>query len=721
MRPDTQLPDIHEPLTAAPRLRPDLVMQPQEFAGQACYVIEDPLRGRFFRVGIPEYEVLRRLDGRTSLAAAIGQAATTMGAQALGPQEGLAVCRWLAENQLLCGPGAGERPPRRRTLWQRFNPLVIKLPLVNPDRALAAALPWFGWLFSPGFLLLWACVLLYGGWLAVLHAGELRSEAAAVLDPGNWWRMLGVWLALKLVHESAHGLACKRYGGEVTRAGAMLILLAPVAYVDVTTSWRFRSKWQRIVTAAAGMYVELFVAAAAMIVWRQLDEGLARRLMFDLALMASAGTLLVNANPLMRFDGYFILSDLAGIPNLASCGQQWLMDRLQRLLGLQPPLPNWRPASRRIIAVYALASLAWRVFVYVAITLALIAWLSYAGGLLAAALLLWRGAPAAWQASRRLLQAAAGRRGVGCRLMALGASACAVMAMLTVTLLRPAWISAPAVAEYAPLTVLRAASPGFVEQVHVASGAEVAAGQPIVTLRNDELAIELAELNLAIEQSVLRARMHQQAGEQARYQAELAQRESLVEKRNEVRRRCGSLTVRATTAGRLASRSLEQLVGQHFEAGDEIAVLGDEAAKELLVAVAQDDLALFRSQLGRSVRITTADSRRHRFAALLATLEPRATQEPPHAALLAISGGPLPAMPRPAEQGSGDPQAGQLLSPHFTGRIALSPAESLPLRCGQLCRIGFRSPQETIAAHWLRWLQSWLREQLKRDTGHHHR
>jgi putative peptide zinc metalloprotease protein len=494
----------------------------------------------------------------------------------------------------------------------------------------------------------------------------------------------------------------------------MFLLLAPVAYVDVTSSWRFRSKWQRIVTAAAGMYVELFAAAVAMIAWRQLDDGLSRRLLFDLALMASAGTLLVNANPLMRFDGYFILSDLAGIPNLNSCGQQWLFHQFQQLLGLSPALPDWPRRSRRIIACYALASLTWRTFVYVAIALALVGWLSYAGGLLAAALVFWRAGPALWQAGKRLRQSSAGQRHVARRAALLSTAACVLAVAAGLFLTRPAWISAPAVAEYAPLTVIRAVSPGFVEQVHVDSGEQVVAGQTILTLRNEELSIELNDLTLAIEQSRLRARMHQQADEQAKCQAERANRDSLVQKRAEIQRRVESLTVRAPAAGHLTGRALDTLTGQYLQPGDEIAVLGDEAAKELLVAVSQADLELFRSQLGQSVQVAVADSLNRRFLISLTGLEPRATQEPPHAALLATAGGPLPAVPRPIEKSSEHDRQGdsQLLSPCFTGRIALAPRESQSLRCGQLTTIGFRSPRESIAAHFLRTADRWLHDQL---------
>lgn len=279
--------------------------------------------------------------------------------------------------------------------------------------------------------------------------------------------------------------------------------------------------------------------------------------------------------------------------------------------------------------------------------------------------------------------------------------------------LSPAWISAPAIVEYAPPTVIRATTPGFVERVLVTSGQWVSEGQPLVVLRNDELRIELTELRLAIEQSRLRAQMHQQAEELAKYQAELANGEGLQKKHAEILRRVDTLTIAAPTAGRLAGRSLDWLPGQYLEAGAEVAVLGDDASKELLVAVGQDDFELFHRQLDQTVRITANDSRRLRFDASLTRLEPRATQEPPHAALLATAGGPLPATPRTKEPSEADERpAYQLLTPCFTGRIALAESESQRLRCGQLLTIGFRSESETLAAHWLRTLEDWLRRKV---------
>jgi putative peptide zinc metalloprotease protein len=287
-------------------------------------------------------------------------------------------------------------------------------------------------------------------------------------------------------------------------------------------------------------------------------------------------------------------------------------------------------------------------------------------------------------------------------------------------LLRPAWISAPAVVEYAPLTVIRCASPGFVEQVHVRSGQQVSEGQPILTLRNDELRIELNDLMVAIEQSHARARTHQQADELPKYQAELANREALERKRAEAQRRVEELTIRAPAAGRLLSRSLDWLLGQYLKSGDEVAVLGEESSKELLIAVAQGDLELFRGQIGEGRSVRVSNYRRGAFNASLARLEPRASQEPPHPALLATAGGPLAATPRREEQSSGDnlPEY-QLLLPCFVGRVTLSSAESSALLCGQLLEVGFRSPQQNVAHRAWQTLRRWLDDQIaaQRDAG----
>ena len=117
---------------------------------------------------------------------------------------------------------------------------------------------------------------------------------------------------MKAIHEFYHGLICKRHGGQVPVCGIALILFSPVAFVDVTSSWKFRSKWQRIYTAAGGMYAELFVASLTALLWANSDDGLLSQICHNVIVMASVSTLLFNGNFLMRFDGYYICLGLAG-------------------------------------------------------------------------------------------------------------------------------------------------------------------------------------------------------------------------------------------------------------------------------------------------------------------------------------------------------------------------------------------------------------------------
>ena len=313
-------------LTCRLRLSDELVFAPQEHAGATCYHIEVPSQGQFFRVGYPEYVLLSLLDGRTTLAQALTLSVRALGAKALSQTQALEVAVWLMENGLArlahdtqAGQRSSEPSPRGAAgVLRHLNPFWLRLPVLHPDRLLTWLVPLVGWLFSP--LLTVVGVLLIGAGVVVAATDWERFIASShlIFSPGNWLSMGLAWMGLKAVHELAHALACKRYGGHVREAGLVLILFAPAAFVDVTTSWRFPSKWQRIHVAAAGMYVELVLAALAVMAWSRVDSVLLRHLLFNVILMASFSTLVFNANPLMRFDGYYILADLLEIPNLAS-------------------------------------------------------------------------------------------------------------------------------------------------------------------------------------------------------------------------------------------------------------------------------------------------------------------------------------------------------------------------------------------------------------------
>lgn len=160
-------------------------------------------------------------------------------------------------------------------------------------------------------------------WQLISSWSSFTKELQTVVAPHNWPSLMIAWILLKVLHESAHGLVCKKYGGVVSETGIMFLWGMPVPYVDVTSSWAFRSKRQRIYTALAGMYVELFVAALAALFWSHTGPGWIHYWCVHLVVIAGISSLLFNGNPLMRFDGYYVLMDLLEIPNLYGFGQQF--------------------------------------------------------------------------------------------------------------------------------------------------------------------------------------------------------------------------------------------------------------------------------------------------------------------------------------------------------------------------------------------------------------
>lgn len=314
------------------KLREDLAISQQAYRGETCYVIEDPLSSRFYRVGLAEYTLLSLLDGQTTIAEALGKTAAVMGPLALTEQDTAALCKWLIDSEL-ASTQQSSRAGRLlevadRSSWQktaaRLNPIFQRFPLFNPDPWTARLIPFTSWMFSGPAVAVWFLTVTYGVNCFWSRWDSFNAQSSTIFARGNWIWLLVSWLLLKLIHESAHALACKRYGGTVGEAGILFILLAPLPYVDVTSAWRFDSKWKRIITSAAGMYAELFIAGCAAIVWSRTDAGLLHQHAQNVMITASAMTVLFNANPLMRFDGYYMLADWLELPNLATHGTSTL-------------------------------------------------------------------------------------------------------------------------------------------------------------------------------------------------------------------------------------------------------------------------------------------------------------------------------------------------------------------------------------------------------------
>jgi putative peptide zinc metalloprotease protein len=710
---------IEEPLNAILRLRTDLRVERRDFSNQPCYVIEDPLRAKFYRLGVPEYTFVELLDGSRTVRAAVRDSAGPLRELAFNECQALGICRWLLEAQLVETPQATEQQRLStkaenrgaRWAWLR-NPLCIRVPLFNPGALLGLVEPWLAWTLRKPFFCAWLVVCLVALGVAAANWSDLASSTVVLLDRRHWWLLVVSWLILKLLHETYHALVCRKYGGTATEAGLFVMFFAPLPYVDVTSSWRFASKWPRIAVAAAGIYVELFLAALALIVWANTGSAATRHVAASVAFMASLGTLLVNANPLMRFDGYFVLADWLEIPNLNAHARRWFGSLGARLLGCPVAALGLPPRTARIVKAYAIAAFLWRLVVWLTLMTALVGllarihWIAAAAGALVIVLLMGHGAMVRCRRWTRQLSACSPSRLYA--VATVGAIAIIVTVMM---LLRPATISAPGIVEYSPLVIVRAASPGFVREMQVHDGDQVAAGDRLVVLENRELLAQLRLAEIDVEESIARCRSLLQAGDTAKEQAERSQQAAACKKRDELARQVRDLVIVAPSGGRVIGRNLDGWLGRYVETGTELFRIGDESTKEVIVAIAQDDVELFQSLEGGSVCIRFSAAGIGSLVASGLSIEPRATTSAPHEALSSRLDGPLVVLV-PDDSVNDLAAADELLEPCFKGSAVLTAEQSRRLRAGQRAIVEFQSSQRNWGRRALAQVENWFDQQL---------
>ncbi len=682
-------------------------------------MVEDPLNSRFFRLGLAEYTFVSLLDGDTTIHGALSHLSTVMPNHRLTETDVAGLCRWLAEMDLAHTPesahasrlaGTVETAEQKKAL-ARWNPLMMRLPICRPDRAFAVLNEWIGWMFSPAAAVCWLVLIVIGGYRIGSQWDHFTASSQSIFAPHNWLWLAACWVILKIVHETSHGIVCKRYGGHVRETGVLFILFAPMAYVDVTSSWRFHSRWQRIHVAAAGMYTEILISAVAAIVWSQTGNGWLNNLCFNLIMMASVSTILFNANPLMKFDGYYMLSDGLGMPNLYVNGQMYLRYWMRKyLLGAATTLPEWPQGHAVLIRFYGWASFVWRMIVCLSLIVTAAALFQGAGMALAVlAGILWLGLPT-YHFLKSALLGEPGMQPRRMRFALIMGTGLTVLALVLGFVPWPGSRQAPVVVEYSPHMVVRAGSSGFVREVHVESGQSVQLGQLLVILENRQLACDLADLELQIRQSEIRGRHHEQERNVAAQQAEVERCHALQSQLADLQSRVDRLTVRAPCAGNIIRRNLNTLLGTYLKDGDEILSLGDESNKELRLSIAQEDLDTFAQREGQTVCV---DVPGHDLShSLLEKVIPRATQSSPHPALAAVNGGPLPIKPVAENQRAATDETYELLNPRFTAVVGLSRADAQTLRTGQRAVVTCRTSSESVGQHLYNGACRWVRKQL---------
>lgn len=309
-------------------MRPDLVLAAHEGARERHWVAHDPVTLQFFRLRAEEYAILKMLDGRATLDGIVERFERQFPPLRLGTRQLQGFLFRLHALGLIVGdaPGQGavlrqrsERGARRSLLGTISNPLAIRLPGIAARPIIEWLYPRLRWMFSGWFVTLAAMLVVVAVGLAIVQFGAVQARLP------DFWSFFSMrnamWFAVALVitkalHELGHGLMCRHFGGECREFGLMLLVFMPTMYCDVSDAWKFENKWHRILVSAAGMLVELVLAAVAFLLWRFSEGGLLNAICLRVMFLCSVSTLLFNANPLLRCDGYYMLSDYLEAPNL---------------------------------------------------------------------------------------------------------------------------------------------------------------------------------------------------------------------------------------------------------------------------------------------------------------------------------------------------------------------------------------------------------------------
>jgi putative peptide zinc metalloprotease protein len=365
------------------RKRGDLQVNRQVYQGQAWFVVKDPISLHYFRFRPEEYALLEMLDGQASLESLKDRFEAEFPPRRITVEELARFVSTLHRSGLVIGDRPGQGPQlferRRQRKWKEWvawisNVMALRFRGIDPDRILDRLNPWLGWIFSPAAIAVFMTFALSALLLVLVNFDVFRSklpEFNQFFAAGNWLYLAIALGVTKVIHEFGHGLSCKYYGGECHEMGVMILVFTPCLYCDVSDSWMLPNKWKRAAIGAAGMYVEVVLAAIATYLWWNSHPGVFNQLCLDVMFVSSVSTILFNANPLLRYDGYYILSDVLEIPNLRQKATT-ILGRLASkwCLGIKQPEDPFLP-QRRLgwFAFYAVASSLYGWFVTLSIFL----------------------------------------------------------------------------------------------------------------------------------------------------------------------------------------------------------------------------------------------------------------------------------------------------------------------------------------------------------------
>lgn len=579
-------------------LRNNVVIRRQYFRGELWYVLQDPFNNQFFRVRPNAYEFVVRLRQDRTVGEIWDESLERNPDGVPGQEEVIQLLSQLHFANLLYY----EKPSDSANLFDRYKKrkqrelkskllsiMFFRVPLFDPDRLLKRFMPITRLMINYWAALVWLGVVGFALKQVFDRFDEVTSQAQGILSPDNlFYLYLGMVLA-KALHEFGHAVVCRHYGGEVHTMGIMFLIFTPIPYMDATSSWSFRSRWRRAFVGGAGMIVEVFAAALATFVWAYTGPGVIHSVAYNMMFIASVSTVLFNANPLLRFDGYYILSDLLDIPNLHTRSRLYLRYLVEcyvfGCMDLNNPMQRRREAAW--LATFGVLAGIYRVVVFTGIILFVADQFLLAGMIMALICIIsWGVAPLL----KFVQYLASNPRLARSRTRAISISAGTFVAVIFFLAICPFpnRFRAPGVLEAEEHVKIINYTSGYVDEALMVSGARVAPGAKLLRLADQELDLEIMAAKAQKEETLALQKM-------ARYRntADLEpikkRLETIEEKLVNLNHRKQSLLVTARQAGVWVSPHSKEMIGTWIPRGTDVGSIVDHGKFKFSAVVTQDE------------------------------------------------------------------------------------------------------------------------------------
>lgn len=633
-----------------PRLHSHIEIHRHDYRGLIWYILEDPSTGRNHRFNPAAYQFIGLLDGRLTTQEIYDLLGKQLGDFAPGQEDIIQLLGQLHSADLIQTDilvNTEELFERQARLSQTqfnqrlINPISQKLPLWDPEDFLNKHLNKVSWLFSRWMAILWLIVVVFSTLQAATHWSKITGYLDVnALAPYNLLILFLLYPPIKILHELGHAFATKLKGGEVHEMGINFMMFMPIPYVNVSSSGHFRNKYDRMLVSVAGILVETFLAALGLLLFLSAEPGLVQNIGFDILLTGGISSLFFNGNPLLKYDGYYLLADILGIPNLYQRSAQFWRYFFQRyLFGLKHVAsPATAPGETFWFVVYSISSLLYRLSLLWFICVYVTEKFFSLGVLLALWLVAIQIVMPLYKAMHFVVTSPSLGKNRNKAAMTTVTLTVIVLGLLGFMPI-PSYTLAEGVVWVPDEAQIKAEQDGFIGALQVSPNQFVQSGDVVLYLNDDglESKAKIARAKLAELQSQYRAERENDLVKAEIIKEAIHIAESEL---NHINHKTQAMAVKSSKSGRVLLPDADDLPGRYIHHGELLGYIIDDKAPSIRMAVSQDNIGQLRNRIV-DVKVRLANTPNREYAAIVIRQAPEATNKLPSSALATTGGGKI--------------------------------------------------------------------------------